>query len=724
MTLQQRSALRRSRGVGLAEALVAITILALAGTVALVLYNSARKSFKIGDNLTEQQQVVRIAFDEISRELRQAGLNTNPDDHELRPDEQIELAAATAIVFRADFDAGDPTLSVEPEEDLAMPAVGAKFPTVSTGNDEIVAYVLGNASSNETLSFEADVLPPVRDGVVDAVDLASLALTQDDPPYTLYRISLDENGAGVRTPVIDNVRFLRFTYYDSSGNVLAPPGGMDDSDGLGRNARAAIRRIGIEIEGLTRDPQMDWDDPVDPVPGPGGRGQYRKFNLAGDVTPRNLGMVGVKDLDASFSPPSTPPPPSLYPGHCEALWIEWAPNPAQDEVVRYELRYGTDPGDLGGPVYSLDHDLYLDGLADAATYYVTVQAVDDSGNISNPSPASAATIDDINVPKQPTDLTATSGADALEGEVQLNWTGVTENSEDPADARPVEDPLWPEMRDFGAYEIFRHESPGIALIFANLIATRTPVVYHDREVVNCRTYHYTIRAQDVCRDQESPASIEASGSSKYSIRPATPINVRADWVGVPWGSRIEVKWDRVVHDVNGAENYIENYKVQKAEDPPPLNFTTVGFAVDGATSWVDPTGYFGAGDVAYFRVVAHDDCVNESDPSDPVSATCNFDGDVTITEPSDYYGIDDDDQWLSIGVDVAGGSATYDGLQLAVVDTSDGSTVLTQTWSTMPPWLYEWDVLALPSGSYRIDVVVQQTDNNCVDSTSRFVTKD
>ena len=175
-----------------------------------------------------------------------------------------------------------------------------------------------------------------------------------------------------------------------------------------RNARAAIRRIGIELEGLTRDSFLGWNDPEDPVPGPGGHGQYRKFNLAGDVTPRNLGMIGVKDLDASFSPPSTPPPPAAYPGHCDALWVQWTPNPPQDEVARYELRYGTDPDSLGGPAYSLDHDLYLDGLTEGETYHVTVQAVDDSGNISGPSEPASAKVENLNVPKVPTGLTATS----------------------------------------------------------------------------------------------------------------------------------------------------------------------------------------------------------------------------------------------------------------------------------------------------------------------------
>jgi Tfp pilus assembly protein PilW len=124
--------------MSLSEVLVAVTILALAMTTALVLYDAARQSFKKSENVIDQQQVVRIAFDMIASDLRMAGFNYNPDGSQVRPDEQIELAYDTAVVVRADFDAFDPAESGAPETLLA----GDPFQTVSTGNDEIVGYVL------------------------------------------------------------------------------------------------------------------------------------------------------------------------------------------------------------------------------------------------------------------------------------------------------------------------------------------------------------------------------------------------------------------------------------------------------------------------------------------------------------------------------------------------------------------------------------------------------
>ena len=276
-----------ARGLSLVELLVAVTIMAIAMTIALTLYDQARRLFKQGENRTEQQQVVRIAFDMLEADIRMAGFNTNPDGNPARPDEQIEGVYPTALVLRADFDAHDPADADDPEQTLG--GTGSAFSTVSTGNDEIRAYVLGKpgAASGDRLEFNVDVGQVVRDGSVETVGINNVALTQDAPPYTLYRLSLNNDPAAccsgrfiVRTPVVENVRFLRFRYYDHAGNELAPSGGDESGDSIAM--RASIRRIGIEIEAQTRDP-----DPA--------TRSYRKFRLAVDVTPPNLGKTGIRE---------------------------------------------------------------------------------------------------------------------------------------------------------------------------------------------------------------------------------------------------------------------------------------------------------------------------------------------------------------------------------------------------------------------------------------------
>src|SRR5262245_44284728 len=173
------------------EALISLAVLVWASVAALGVYQEMWEAFKGGENAAEQQQAVRLAFDKLVLDLQVAGFNYNPDGDALRPDEQIEAAFDTAIAIRADFDDQDTSARGTPETSLA----GDAFDVVSTGNDEIVVYALAKAdgSSSGTLTFSADVEEDQRDGVVETVSIPDVALAQNDPPYVLYRITLNND---------------------------------------------------------------------------------------------------------------------------------------------------------------------------------------------------------------------------------------------------------------------------------------------------------------------------------------------------------------------------------------------------------------------------------------------------------------------------------------------------------------------------------------------------
>src|SRR3989442_4048969 len=118
--------------------MVASAIFAIAAAVAFILYSAAQKSYKAGENFTDQQQSTRVAFDRMVSDIRLAGFNTNPDGDASRIDEQVEGMWDTAITIRGDFDFEDPVASTTPESSLP----GSVYNVVSTGNDEIVTYVL------------------------------------------------------------------------------------------------------------------------------------------------------------------------------------------------------------------------------------------------------------------------------------------------------------------------------------------------------------------------------------------------------------------------------------------------------------------------------------------------------------------------------------------------------------------------------------------------------
>ena len=235
---------RRRRGLSLVELLVSVTILAVATTIALVLYDGARQSFKVGENVTEQQQAVRIAFDLVSSDIRLAGFNTNPDGNEARPDEQIEAAFDTAIVVRADFDADDPVGLARSRGDAGRRRAARSSPSPpATTRSAPTCWPSRTGRAAARVTFQADVGQTVRDGTVETVDIDGVALVHDDPPYTLYRVTLDDDGSPHWTVLIENVRSMRFRYFDRAGNPVAAAGRAGRRRPRSRRA-AAIRRVG------------------------------------------------------------------------------------------------------------------------------------------------------------------------------------------------------------------------------------------------------------------------------------------------------------------------------------------------------------------------------------------------------------------------------------------------------------------------------------------------
>jgi hypothetical protein len=155
-----------------------------------------------------------------------------------------------------------------------------------------------DGSSTGTFDVSADVAQVPRDGVVESIAIPGVAAVQNQPPYTLYRITLNNDtstwgsaGFFVRTPLIENVASLSFRYFDANGVELTSPGGAETATAKGN--RSTIRRIQVDVVGLTRDPDMNWRDNADPNPG---TRPFRKFRLTGDVTPRNLGRAAIRDL--------------------------------------------------------------------------------------------------------------------------------------------------------------------------------------------------------------------------------------------------------------------------------------------------------------------------------------------------------------------------------------------------------------------------------------------
>ena len=493
-----RSENSAERGFTLVEMLIASAIFAIAAAVAFILYTAAQRSYKAGQNFTDQQQNTRAAFDRVLSDLRNAGYNYNPDGSKTRTDEQIEAAYDTAIVLRADLDFEDATLSTAPES-----SIKGVYNVVSTGNDEIVAYVLAKSgwTGGATLTFNADIDNPTRttisylgnnisvgprDGSTEPVRLGNVALVQSDPPYTLYRVTLNNDMAAyvsganptaagffVKQPVADNIKSMRFRYYDDQENLVSPDTPADASDDIGGAdanvaTRARIRRIVVELVGMTSDPDINYTDPAEASTS--STAHYRKFELVSDVTPENLGRSGMQDSDTS-PPGQVSPAPTLCGGHCQGVLVAWTGRPASELVTSYNVGYGTTsaatPNVVNTPYPHYDNGVasytthaYVRDAAQFTTgssWYFKVQAKDSSGNVGLFSGStSSGALADTTIPGAPASGWATQKGDAthppLDGEIEVHWDPVTTNASGPTGCTDSDSPM---IRDLAGYRIWR-----------------------------------------------------------------------------------------------------------------------------------------------------------------------------------------------------------------------------------------------------------------------------
>src|SRR6185503_5322739 len=263
-----------------------------------------------------------------------------------RVDEQVEGAWDTAVTIRGDFDFEDPALRSNPE--AALP--GTVYNVVPTGNDEIVTYVLAKPgpSGPDSLTLRIDADRP-RTKTVKTVTIPSVALVQSDPPYTLYRVTL-QNVAGVfpaapqpasrfvYEPVATNIRSMTFRYLPDSGPAIGPATPANPADDVGGDdaallARSRIRRISVSVVGMTADEDLDYVDASDAS----ATTHFRKFDLRSDVNPENLGRTGFRDVD--ITPPPAPANLALVPGHCKGMLVKWDTPTAASGVTAYDVKY-------------------------------------------------------------------------------------------------------------------------------------------------------------------------------------------------------------------------------------------------------------------------------------------------------------------------------------------------------------------------------------------------
>jgi len=744
---------RSTAGYTLIEMLLASAIFAIVVAVVFIFYTAAQKSYKSGENYSDQQQATRVAFDRMIADLRLAGYNTNPDGDAARVDEQVEGAWDTAVTVRADYDFEDPTARVTPEASLA----GTVYNVVSTGNDEIVTYVLAKPGPTgpDTLTLQLDADRP-RTRTTRTVTIPNVALVQNDPPYTLYRVTLaDVNGtypsspqassAFVFEPVADNIRSMTLQYWPDSGAMLGPNTPANAGDDLGGTDaeslnRSKIRRITVNLVGMTPDEDLDYTDASDAS----ATTHYRKLDLASDVNAENLGRTGIKDID--ITPPPAPTNVAVVAGHCAGVLVKWDTPTAESGVASYTIKYWPNgsPSSFSTTAVTYPHQEYgvidfdghgfVAGLTGGSSYCFQVQARDLVGNQSGWAPASSppcVTVSNTSTPAQPTGFSATGDGTtaAADSQIVLNWTQVKTNTgtvtgdPDAIGGNTI-------LRDAAGYKLYRDTTAGFTPNSTNLIAGAAQLgsgitTYTDTAVANCQTYYYKLVTVDTCDLGGTAASV--SGQAQTNVAPSKPQGLAA---ARPISTVISLTWQPVNTKTNGTATYINLYKIYRVVLPAstdPASISSGAYSLRATSTTTSYTDNLNSSDLAllipgysfFYAVTAADLCGNESLKSDPSAITCVFTG-TFVTTPTDGNtgaGL------INLALSVTGPD-TYTRARLHIPNLSGAGDAYDHQ-NMNQPWSFpSWNAAASGPGVYTLIWEVENTSGCSQTVYTRFTVVD
>lgn len=646
------------RGMSLAELLVATSIFTVVILAALFIYDRSNRVFKQGVEAAEAQQNTRVAFDRITADLRMAGFDFDRDGIPTvtgafqSPDEQFEYIGRNAITIRGNFDyQSNPDNGRECVPDTTDPRrcqpntglESAQFPIVTTGNDEIVTYglVSENASANDDeIVFYADV--PDRKAhtasggrAEQAVEIEDVDLSNNNPPYTLYRFTLAPGNSisVVRTPLAENIRSLTFDYYedatgvtplrDLNGNALDPAtigttvggeGAIDPAAGnveIARQIRQKVQSVRMTLIGMNEAPDPGYTAPNESIVAVQNRRQYRVETL---VAPRNYQRRGMREQD--LVPPDPPTVSASCTGYCGAIYLKWTSPTTGGGAESYNVLYDVDDtGGFSGIVQVGNQLTAAIPLPDpSVSYYFAVQAVNSYGAATS-STIGPFSVKNATVPSPPTLVAVTANSDAP----QVASTPVTVNTPEPnritlewaAPGAPASGAASCSMgsgqpaqlrEELAGWRIERSSDSGSTWTSLGTITTPADPItglvrWADTSVANCVNYYYRIRTIERCiaADNQNTSGDKNSARSVFSeilvgravaaVAPAAPTTLQIVQTAPTSCNgttcNIALDWSPVTADASGNPITVSEYKLMRKRFP-------AGSTVADATETIAP----------------------------------------------------------------------------------------------------------------------------------------
>jgi prepilin-type N-terminal cleavage/methylation domain-containing protein len=263
-----RSVFRQKNGLTLIELLIALVLSGILIAALYQLFIRQQKTYTVQDQVADMQQNIRVAIDQMTREIRMAGYGGN-----------ILAIFSNINGFANIITPANNSITI-----LLADQVGVLKQNATKGTTQLKATNASvfNTDKKKYLCLNGLNNYLIQGIVTDTITLAA-SLTEDhlinEPVYIVkaitYSLGLsggktvlrrNENTGGSAQPLAENMESLQFTYFDAMGNVTSNP--LD------------IRMVRVAVTSKTNMSDPEYK---------GGDG-YRRRILSSNIKVRNMGL--------------------------------------------------------------------------------------------------------------------------------------------------------------------------------------------------------------------------------------------------------------------------------------------------------------------------------------------------------------------------------------------------------------------------------------------------